>query len=359
MPLLSKIRLRPKRRLETKTSLPGFVASPSRKISFWEDMMRVAVVGVGAVGGYFGGHLAHAGEDVTFVGRGKTLEALRKNGLEVDDVKDSFVVRPANATDDPRQVGPVEVVLLAVKGWQVAGAIETVRPLLATDSVVVPLMDGVEALDQLAAAFGKPRVAGGVAVMSGSVVAPGHIRNHIAHTSITIGELDGTTSPRMVRVQKAFEHAGVAASISPDITSARWQKLLLVGPWSAVGAVTRAPLGVVRSLPQTRRLLEAAMNEVAALARGRGASLPDDVVRHALAELDRGPAAGVGNMRDVLNGRPSELETEVGAVVRLGQAAGVQLPIHTFLYASLLPQEKRARKEIEFPTSEQESAKAA
>ena len=321
--------------------------------------MRIAVVGVGAVGGYFGGHLAHGGADVTFVDRGRTLAALRANGLEVDDLKDSFVVRPVKATDDPRQAGRVDAVLLAVKGWQVAGAIETVRPLLSADSIVIPVMDGVEAPDQLAAAFGKSRAGGGVAIMFGAVVAPGHVRNKLAHTSIAIGELDGSMSERMINLHRAFESGGVACTISSDIISARWQKLLLVGPWSAVGAVTRAPLGVVRTIPETRRMLEAAMTEVAALARARGAKLPNDAVQLALAELDQGPAYAVGNMRDVLNGRPSELETEVGAIVRLGRAAGVQLPIHTYLHASLLPQEKLARKEIEFPSEVHEPAKAA
>ncbi len=321
--------------------------------------MRIAVVGVGVVGGYFGGYLAHAGEDVTFIDRGATLAALRDKGLRVDDVTAGFVVRPVKAADDPRSVGPVDIVLLAVKGWQVAGAIETVRPLLGPDTIVIPLMDGVEAPDQLAAAFGKQHAGGGLAVMFGSVIAHGHIRNTIPHTSLTIGELDGHTSERVAQLQKAFERAGVTVTISPDILSARWQKLLLVGPWSAVGAVTRAPLGVVLSIPETRRLLEGAMNEVAALARACGRKLPDDAVPHALADLDRGPATGIGNMRDILNGRPSELETEVGAVVRLARAAGVPAPIHRFFYASLLPQERRARHEIEFPVAEKEPAKAA
>jgi 2-dehydropantoate 2-reductase len=323
--------------------------------------MRIAVVGVGAVGGFFGGRLARAGEDVTFVARGATFQAIREKGLRVDDVNRGFVVRPAKASDDPASVGAVEVVLLAVKGWQVAGAIETVSPLLGPDTVVVPLMDGVEAPEQLAAAFGTEHAAGGVAVMFGSVVSPGHIRNELPQTAVIIGELDGRTSDRMQRIHKAFSGAGVTAKISSDIISARWEKLLLVGPWSAIGAVTRAPLGVVRSVPETSRLLEGAMQEVVGVARACGAKLPDDALQYALSQLGRGPETAIGNMRDVLNGRPSELETEVGAVVRLARKAGIQVPIHSFLYASLLPQERRARRVIVFPVSkvEEPSAKAA
>ncbi len=256
-------------------------------------------------------------------------------------------------------MGAIDVVLLAVKGWQVPGAIETVRPLMGLDTVVVPLMDGVEAPDQLAAAFGKQRVAGGLAVMLGSVVAPGRIRNTLPKTSASIGELDGHSSERLDRLQRAFEQAGVTTRNVPNILSARWEKLILVGPWSAVGAVTRAPLGIVRSLPETRQLLERAMQEVLAVGRAHGAMLANDTVKQALASLDRAPAMAIGNLRDILDGRPSELETEVGAVVRLARIVGVSVPCHAFLYASLLPQERRARKEIEFTDGGKEIPKAA
>ncbi|MGE5443787.1 MAG: ketopantoate reductase family protein [Ignavibacteriales bacterium] len=321
--------------------------------------MRIAVVGAGVVGGYFGGHLAHAGEDIVFVERGRTLQALREHGLQVESVDGNFIVRSAQATDNPKSVGAVDMVLLAVKGWQVLGAIETIRPLMGPDTFVVPLMDGVEAPDQLAAAFGKERVAGGLAVMLGRAVAPSHIRNTLPQTSISIGELDGRSSARIVRLQKAFERAGVAAKIATDILSARWEKLILVGPWSAVGAVTRAPLGVVLNIPESRQLLEGAMYEVLAVARAHGARVSDDTVKQSLAYLNQAPAAAIGNLRDIIEGRPSELETEIGAIVRLAKAVGIEVPRHVFLYASLLPQERKARGEIEFPAAEEKSAKAA
>ena len=141
--------------------------------------------------------------------------------------------------------------------------------------------------------------------MFGSMASPGHIRNNIEQTSITIGELDGSMSERMLLLHRSFEDAGVVCTISSDIISARWQKLLLVGPWSAVGAVTRAPLGVVRAIPETRRLLEGAMTEVAALARARGAKLPNDAVPLALAELDKGPAAGIGSSQFTRTSTPA------------------------------------------------------
>lgn len=316
--------------------------------------MRIAVIGAGAVGGYFGGRLAHAGEDVIFLERGRTLKALREEGLHLDSVEGKFDVVPAQATDDPKSVGAVDAVLIAVKGWQVPGAIETIRPMLGPETFVVPLMDGIEAPDQLAAAFGRQHVAAGLAVMLGSAVAPGCIHNTLP-TSITIGELDGEISGRMERLRNAFERAGVTVAISSDILRARWEKLILVGPWSAVGAVTRAPLGVVRTMPETRLFMEETMREVVTVALARGSAVSDDIVKQSLAMLDGAPASAFGNMRDILDGRPSELETEVGAVVRLAKALGVDAPHHKFLYASLLPRERKARGEIEFPASREKS----
>src|SRR5262245_45815191 len=322
--------------------------------------MRIAVVGTGVVGGYFGGYQAQAGENVVFVGRGANLQAIREHGLQVDDVSGNFIVRPAQATDDPKTVGVVDVVLLALKGWQVAGAIETIRPLMKPGTFVVSLTDGVEAPDELATALGKERVVPGLAVMLGSMLAPGHIRNTLQKTYITIGELDGSSSERVVRLQKACESARVTANISTDILSALWEKLILVGPYGGVGAVTRAPQGVFRSMPETRLLLEGAIHEALTVARANGATLSDNTVKQTLAWLDHGPAAGIGAMqRDIMAGRPSELETQIGAVVRLAQAAGVEVPRHAFLYASLLPQERKARGEIEFPTAEEKFLKAA
>ncbi len=250
--------------------------------------MHVAMIGAGAVGGYFGGTLAHGGEDVVIVERGATVKAIREKGLHIDGVKGDFVAHP-RATDDPKSVGFVDAVLLAVKGWQVPAAIETVRPLMGPRTVVIPLMDGIEAPDQLAAAFGSNRVIGGLTVMYGWVLSPGHIHNTLSDSSISIGELDGHRSERVAQLQNAFERAGVTTGIAPDIQASRWQKLIMVGPWSGVGAVARAPLGVVRRIPESSELLEGAMREVFAVARAHGTALPRDSVEKASAWLDTMP----------------------------------------------------------------------
>jgi 2-dehydropantoate 2-reductase len=233
---------------------------------------------------------------------------------------------------------------VAVKGWQVPEVIETMCPLVGPETLVVPLLNGVEAPDQLAAAFGQSRVAGGLCGVLASMVGPGHIRNLAPHPFVTIGELDNAHTAHIERLHSAFARTGVATTLAVDIRAALWEKLALVEPFGDVAAVARAPIGVLRSMPETRALLEGAVAEVIQLARIRGAAVADDTQARTLASLDGLPFEATASMqRDIMAGRPSELETQVGVVARLAGEAGLTVPIHTFLYACLLPQERRAR----------------
>jgi 2-dehydropantoate 2-reductase len=312
--------------------------------------MRVAVVGTGGVGAYFGGRLARAGTDVVFLARGAHLRAIQESGLRVDSVDGDFVVYPAQATDTAIAVGPVDVVLLTVKGWQVAEAIETIRSLIGPETVVVPLLNGIEAPDQLAAALGAEHAAGGLCGLFGTLVGPGHVRNLLPQPFVTFGELDATHSGRLERLQQAFAQAGVQAAVTNDIRAALWEKLMFVGPFGGVGAVTRAPVGVMRSLPETRALLEGAMREIAHVAHTRGVNVTPDAVTRSLVRIDGSPAQATASMqRDLMSGRRSELESQIGVVVRFASDGGLEVPRHTYIYASLLPQEAQARGEIIFP----------
>lgn len=312
--------------------------------------MRVAVVGSGSVGGYFGGRLAQAGEEVTFVARGAHLAAIRESGLRVDSADGDFVIHPAQVSDDTTTIGPVDMVLLAVKGWQVPEAIEMIRPLMGTETFIAPLLNGVEAPDQLAAAFGHSHIIGGLCGMFGQVVAPGYIRNIQPRPFITLGELDNAQSDRIEHLRQAFTSVGVRATIATDIRAALWEKLILVSPMGSVGAVTRAPIGVSRSLPEPRALLEGAMAEIRQVAQARGVNVPAEAIAKALAIIDASPEQATASMqRDIMAGRPSELESQVGVVVRLARDVGSAVPIHAVLYSCLLPQERQARGELVFP----------
>jgi len=311
--------------------------------------MRIAVFGTGAVGGYFGGRLAQAGEDVVFIARGEQLRALKAHGLRVDSIKGDFALQPVQATDDPAQVGVVDAVIVGVKTWQVPEAARAMRPLVGPETFVVPLENGVEAPDQLAAVLGAGHVLGGLCRIVSFVVEPGHVRHAGLEPYVALGELDNRPGERAERLRDAFTQAGVNAEIPADIQVAIWEKFLFIASFSGVGAVTRAPAGVLRSLPETRRMLEAAMREVLAVAQARGIGMTEEAVSRTMALIDGLPEAGTASMqRDIIGGQPSELESQNGAVVRLGQEVGVDVPLHGFMYRCLLPLELRARGELEF-----------
>lgn len=307
--------------------------------------MRIAVFGTGSVGGYFGGRLAQSGEEVIFIARGEHFQAIRSNGLRVDSFMGDFVVKPAQAVNDPRRVGEVDVVLLGVKAWQVQNAALEMRAILGPETFVVPLQNGVDAPAQLAAVLGSERVLGGLCKISAFIAGPGRIHHAGLEPYVAFGELGKRSSERADRLREAFERAGVWVEVPPDIQVAMWEKFLFIAAVSGVGAVTRAPLGAVRDLPETRSMLEQAMRETLAVARGRKVHLPDDVVARTMAFIDGLPPGVTASMqRDIVDGRPSELSSQNGAVARMGLELGVPTPTHTFIYHSLLPQELQARQ---------------
>ena len=312
--------------------------------------MRVAVFGSGAVGGYFGGRLAQAGEDVWFIARGPHLDAIRERGLRVTSVEGDFLVRPASVTDEPSALGAVDVVLLGVKAWQVPQAAQAMRPLVGAQTFIVPLQNGIEAPECLVDVFGASHVLGGLCRIIAYVEAPGHIRHVGAAPYIAFGELDASTSGRAEALRQAFSKArGLVAEIAPEIRVAMWSKFLFITALSGVGALTRVPFGVMRSQPESRRLLRQALEEIFAVATGNGIALPADSVEQTLGYIDTLPAEGTASMqRDIIQGRPSELEAQVGAVVRLGERVGLAVPLHRVIHAALLPLERKARGEIEF-----------
>jgi 2-dehydropantoate 2-reductase len=311
--------------------------------------MRIAVFGTGGVGGYFGGRLAQGGEDVIFIARGDHLKAMRANGLRVDSLKGDFLIQPVQATDKPEDVGEVDAILVTVKAWQVPDAALAMRPMVGQNTFVVPLENGVDAPAELMAVLGEAHVLGGLCHIVSYIAEPGHIRHAGIEPHIAFGELDGRSSKRAQRLKAAFERAGVWAEVPENIRAAMWEKFLFIAAISGVGAVTRAPAGVMRGLPETRQLLQRAMEEVIAVAKAHQVNLPEDVLEKTMAFIDNLPEGATASMqRDIMEGRPSELASQNGAVLRLGSEQGVPTPTHAFLYHSLLPQDLRARGQLDF-----------
>lgn len=312
--------------------------------------MRIAIWGAGGVGGYFGGRLAQAGEEVIFVARGAHLEAIRAKGLTVESVAGDLTVAPAQATDNPDDIGPVEVIIVGVKAWQVPQAAQQMKVVATADTVVLPLQNGVDAPRQLAEALGREHVLGGLCRIISFISAPGTIRHAGIEPYVAFGELDNRHSERVGRLKEIFDRAqGISAEVPDDINLAMWRKFLLIAAWSGVGAATRAPLGVMRSQPETRALLRQAMEEIVSVAQAHGVALSANDVDKTMTFIDGLAAGGTASMqRDIIAGHPSELASQNGAVVRLGEEKGVDTPLHRYIYHSLLPQERRARGEQSF-----------
>jgi len=305
--------------------------------------MRIAIYGAGGVGGYYGGVLARAGYDVSLLARGAHLEAIRASGLSVRSPGGDFVVRPA-ATDDPARIGPVDAVIVAVKSMHLAAVCEGIAPLIGANTLVVPMLNGVDAHEALLPAVGRSRMGKGLTRIISEVAAPGQVRHVGVEPYVALAEWDGSRTRRVDSLVAALRDAGVDAEVPPDIDAAIWLKFLFVCSVGGVCGACRMPLGPVRTLPESRALLRRAMEEIAAVAAAHGVSLQDDAVAFAMNTVDTFPAEGTSSLqRDIAAGVPSELDAWTGAAVRLGATAGVATPVHSFIHAVLLPSEMQAR----------------
>lgn len=312
--------------------------------------MRIAIFGTGGVGGRFGAQLASAGEDVVFIARGEHLQAIQTQGLRLATPEGDIVIHPAEASDDPVQVGVVDLVILGVKSWQVRDAAKAMKPMIGQETFVLPLQNGIEAATQLSEVLGAEHILGGLCGTFSWIESPGCIRSIGEFHFVKFAEFDNAPSTRTGELRKVFERADIDVEIPSDIQAAVWRKFLFVVSFWGVGAVTRAPIGVIRTVPETRRMLERCMQEINAVARAHQISLGDDVVERTMGSVDFLPPSVISSLqRDITGGRPSELEAWNGAVVRSGNQVGVATPVHEFIYHSLLPLELRARQQVEFP----------
>jgi len=298
--------------------------------------MRIAVIGTGGIGGPYGASLAKAGADVTFVARGAHLAAMRQNGLRIEGDRGEILVRPAEATDDIAGIGPVEYVLLCVKLWDVESAGEQIRPIVGPETAVVPLQNGVDSAERLVPILGREAVMGGTAFVTGSIVAPGVVRQTGTYQQMTFGELDGRASPRGERLRDLCAAAGFEGILSPDVRVPIWEKFLVLVPLANVNALTREPLGRYRADPDLWALVEASISETEAVGRAEGVALKPDAVEKGLAMIRSMPDHHMTSMgNDLLRGNRLELPWFAGKVVELGRRHGIATPVNDFVYAAL------------------------
>lgn len=309
--------------------------------------MRIAIMGAGGVGAYFGGRLARAGQDVTFIARGEHLHALRARGLQVYSPLGDFTLPMVKATDDPAEVSPADLVLVCVKAYDTETAARAMRPMVGPGTAVLSLQNGVDAHERLAAVLGPEPVLGGLCYISSFIAAPGVIQHVSQFARIVFGELDGRVTPRAEGVRRAFEDAGVEVTLSPDIIKDIWVKFLFMGAHGMMTAVTRSPIGPIRDTPATWEMYVDAVQEIYQVARARGVNLEADAVERTLA-LVQGlpPNIKSSTLADVEQGKPIEVETFSGAVVRLGRELGVPTPVHRAIYAILKLEDQRNRLRV-------------
>ena len=300
--------------------------------------MKVAILGAGAIGGYYGGLLAHSGQEVAFVARGAHLAAIRERGLRVESVHGDFEVCPAWASDDPAQVGPVELVLVTVKSYSLEEAAKAGWPLIGPETAALPLLNGLDAADRLAAAWGNEHLLAGLTHISASVPAPGVIRQVSAVRRITFGERDGAITPRAERIREVLAASGAEAVLTPAVDVALWEKFLFIASISGVCCLARQPMGAVLATPETRRLYVEALLEVEAVARARGVGLPPDEIERTLKTTEGfAPQIKPSLLAALEAGQRLELEAMSGTVVRYGREVGVATPVHDVIYAALKP----------------------
>ncbi len=300
--------------------------------------MRIAIMGTGGVGGYYGGLLSQQGQEVIFIARGAHLQALRAKGLYVKSVHGDFLVSPARATDDPAEVGPVDLVLFTTKTYHTDVAAQAMQPLVGQKTVVVPLQNGIDAAERLGAYVGREHLVGGVTWLSAAIEAPGVIGQYSQFRRVVLGEFDGKMTARLQTIAETLQATGIAVELSADILQVLWTKFVFISSASALGSLTRATLGEYRQVPETREVLTEALKEVAAVAQARGVTLAGDLVAKTLEFIDNAaPDMKTSMQRDVETGRPSELESMIGVVPRLGRQAGVSTPVMRLAYAVLKP----------------------
>lgn len=300
--------------------------------------MRIAIMGTGGVGGYYGGLLAKAGHDVTFIARGAHLRAIVEKGLQIKSVYGDFLVSPAQAADDPASVAPVDLVIFGVKTYHTDEAARAIKPMISEDTTVISLQNGVDAAERIGAVIGEEHLLGAATWLSAAIEAPGVIGQYSQFRRIVLGELDGRLTPRVRKICSALSDTGATVEPVENISEILWTKFVFISSVSALGCLTRVTFGEYRDVPETRAVLARAIEETAATAKAKGVTLALDIVEKTLSFID-GSAAGIkpSMQRDLEAGRTTELESMIGIVVRLGKALGVPTPVANMAYAAIKP----------------------
>ena len=308
--------------------------------------MKIAIMGTGGVGGYFGALLHRAGEQVWFIARGEHLRAMQAHGLRVSSVLGDFTI-PVTATDNPVEVGVADLVLFGVKSYDTKAAAERMKPMIGPRTTILCVQNGVDTPEQLAAIYGKRAVLPAVVHIFSAVRAPGVIAQTGGPRKVTFGEADGSITPRVERIFEVLKKAEINCERSTRIMADLWEKFLFIAAIGGMTALTRAPVGEIRSCPESRAMLRAVMEEVQAIARAKRIPIAPNAVEQAMQFTDGlGPESRASLYNDLAAGKRLELDALAGAVVRFGEEIGVATPMNRAIYAALKLHDLKARGEL-------------
>ncbi|GAB4197113.1 MAG: 2-dehydropantoate 2-reductase [Wenzhouxiangellaceae bacterium] len=299
-------------------------------------MVKIMIFGSGAVGAYFGARLLAAGRDVTLIARGHQLQAMREHGLHIESIDGDLTLPKVPVTDDVTGVGHIDLVLVAVKAWQLDQAIAQLRPAIQSHTVILPLLNGIEVAPLLVNAFSAEQVMGGLCKIVSKIEAPGKIQHFGAKPTIVFGELNQTLSDRALQIQQQLAVPGIKAQAVADIQLEMWEKFLFITSLSGMGALTDVAVGALRADDEMRDLITRVMHEIVAVAQACGVEFNDNIIDQTWRFFDLLPTQTTTSMqRDIRHQKPSELEAQCGAVIRLARQHGVATPLNEMIYHCL------------------------
>lgn len=305
--------------------------------------MKIVIIGVGGVGGYFGGKLAQAGFDVTFVARGEHFSAIKKNGLQIKSIKGDFRVHP-KVTDDIQTIHDPDLIILGVKSWQVIDVAKNLKSVISKNTMVLPLQNGADNADKLLSVLNEENVIAGLSKIVSKIKAPGIIQHFAFEPEIIFGEINNESTSRVKSVKNVFDKAGFKNSIADNIQLAIWRKFLFIVSISGIAALTRVVFGEIREDRALRKIIYQTAFEIMTIANAKGISLSKTDIENAMQAIDNTDFQTTASMqRDIMEKRPSELDNFNGYIVSQGKELLIETPINNFIYYCLLPQEKRAR----------------
>jgi len=306
--------------------------------------MKIAVIGAGGVGGYFGGKLAQSGNTVSFLTRGEALKAIVRDGLVVKSYLGDFRSFP-KASDNPESISDAELVMFCTKSWQIEEVAKSIRPFIGSQTMVLPLQNGADNAERLMKILPEENVLGGLCKIVSKIEAPGVIDHFTFVPEIVFGELDGKTTKRAKKVKETFDAAGFKNKLSVNIQRDIWLKFLFIASISAMGTLTRSVLGVMREDPYIRHKIEEIALEIIGIGQLQGVDIFKKDLDMMFTMIDNGSYETTMSLqRDMMEGRPSELDNFNGYIVRKGKELGMSTPVNEFIYHTLLPMEKKARK---------------